>query len=186
MMMRKLVLLGLAGLLTLPVPALAQRGRNQMRARPDRPGPQATQPEAFLRLRERLQLSEDQVARLRALREETVRIRREEAGARMELGSRLRAGEITREEARKERAARRDAFRQRMGERSPASEILTAPQRETLRELQRERIQAERRMRARIERDRFQDRGIRGDRGRPIPGARPGAGRRGPPPPAGN
>jgi hypothetical protein len=118
-----------------------------------RPGMAA---ETALRLRERLQLTEDQVTRLRAAREEAVAARRAEINEMLELRSRLRAGELTRQEFRNRVRSRAESLRVRLGARGDqVARILTETQREQLRELGRGVVRREAmRMRMRMRADR--------------------------------
>jgi hypothetical protein len=67
--------------------------------------------EHALRLRDTLQLTDDQVAQLQSLRQEAVAERQAASSHLIEARSRLRAGEVTREEFQEEVAARREEAR---------------------------------------------------------------------------
>jgi hypothetical protein len=105
--------------------------------------------EEILRLRERLELTQDQVARLHAMREQALAARIGAAAEMMRIQSELRAGEISREQARTRLQARRDSTRRQMETLGPARirEVLTEAQRERLLEARREAVRAEARMR---------------------------------------
>jgi hypothetical protein len=105
MSVRIITILALAVLSAVPV--AAQRGRT----------PANPTPEAALRLRERLQLSEEQMTQLRAFREEDVAARRSIMNSQMELRSKARAGEMTPEAFREQARAQRDEIRTRIRER---------------------------------------------------------------------
>lgn len=94
----------------------------------------------ILRLRERLELSEEQVARLNELRRQEVARRAEFQRELAELRSRLRAGEIRRSELmaflEEHREAARDA---RRGLRERMDAVLSGAQKERLSELRRQR-----------------------------------------------
>ncbi|MEK7380748.1 MAG: Spy/CpxP family protein refolding chaperone [Gemmatimonadota bacterium] len=127
---RILALLALAVLGTAPL--AAQRGRSPARA--------GATPETAMRLRERLQLTDDQVAKLRAFREEDVAARRDIMNAQLELRSRFRAGEITPEAFREEVRAQREAIRLRNTERGDrVGGVLTDAQRGQLNQLREQR-----------------------------------------------
>ncbi|HSR14881.1 MAG TPA: hypothetical protein VLL51_03975 [Gemmatimonadales bacterium] len=106
-------------------------------------GPRARQrplaPEMALRLRDTLQLSPDQVRQLRTLREEHIKARQGDIAARMELRSRLMAGEITRQEFRTQMTERINAMETRREQRGdPARAMLNEAQRERLQAMQRD------------------------------------------------
>jgi hypothetical protein len=95
-------------------------------------------PEALLRMREQLSLTDAQVSRLEALRQEGVTAQRTRMAEMLETRSQLRAGRITREQV-EERARARTAQPatagpQALGER--ARGVLTAQQRIVLAERQ--------------------------------------------------
>lgn len=133
-----LAVLALAALLV-PADALAQRGPRGERGpafHGDGDGPGL---EMIMRMRERLELTEDQIAQLDAIRQETVARRTAHRAEMDELRSQVRAGQLEREalreamEARRETAeAMRDATRERV------DAILTEAQREELDTLRRE------------------------------------------------
>ncbi len=106
-------------------------------------GPRARQrplaPEMALRLRDTLQLSPDQVRQLRTLREEHIKARQGDFAARMELRSRLMAGEITRQEFRTRMTEQINAMETRREQRGdPARAMLNDAQRERLQVMQRD------------------------------------------------
>lgn len=89
--------------------------------------------ERALRLRDTLQLTDDQVAQLQALRQEAVADRQAEMGRFIDARSRFGAGELTRDEFRAELDSRREEVRSRSDEREERfSAILTEEQREQL------------------------------------------------------
>ncbi len=94
--------------------------------------------ENLLRMRDRLELTEEQVEGLQEIREEAVARRLEKAQERIRLGSQIRSGEFTREELRERRKEARDghdpqALRSQMEARRERAEgILTEQQRELL------------------------------------------------------
>lgn len=118
---------------------------------------QGPSPEAMLRMREQLGLTEAQVARLEALRQETVAAQRSRMAATLDIQSQVRAGQITPEQARERMQAQAPAASQQpVGER--VRSVLTDQQRLRLAEQQVE--QMRRQLQAR------QGRGMqRGDRG---------------------
>lgn len=123
--------------LLLPQDMAAQRGRHGPGMHD---GPGAMGVEGILRLRERLELTDDQVARLDALRAEAVQRRTEHQAQMAELRSRLAAGQIERSEIENVMRTRREgsaAVREQMLERLDG--ILTDTQREELDQLRRER-----------------------------------------------
>ncbi len=67
--------------------------------------------EQALRLRDTLQLTDDQVAQLQALRQEAVADRQAAMDNRIDAQSRFRAGDLTRDEFREEAAARHEEAR---------------------------------------------------------------------------
>lgn len=115
------------------------------RARADRMDRQAgragaTGVEAVLRMRDRLELTGDQVARLDALRSERVERRAQEAAEVSELRSRLLAGTIDRSEATERMTALREARAGCAGQDRQALEsLLDESQRATLDQLRAER-----------------------------------------------
>ena len=145
------------------VPAFAQRGTG---GEPRRDGMErmhagATGVEAALRMREQLKLNAGQVNQLEALRKEIVTQRQNAARDMIDLRSRIDAGLLEREAARKEMESRRDAMRETMKQRREQFEkILTDDQRDQLRQDMR---QHARRMEMRGERgSRGFERGFRG------------------------
>lgn len=125
-------------------------------------------PEMILRLREQLNLTEAQVNRLEALRQESVNRQRERTAEMLDLRSRMQAGQVTREQMQERMRARAEAAPaegQAPGERVRA--VLTDQQRLQLAELQvqqlRRQVQMQQRGRP----------GIRGGAGREMrPGQR--------------
>ena len=98
--------------------------------------------EAILRNRESLKLSEAQMSQLEALRKEIVAQRQNEAREMIDLQSRIAAGQLERDEVRKQMESRRDAMRNTMEQRRERMEkILTAEQRE---QILRQQLRAER------------------------------------------
>lgn len=152
MFTRPLLLLGFGAVLAAPLSA----------QRPERtPGPERPRmaapgiaPEAALRYRKTLQLTERQIADLSALRAEAVKARQDQALRTIDLTSRLRAGDISLDEFRMQSRVGRGAAPApaRVGERVRA--VLDSTQRATLGELVREEA-----------RDRWGPRGPRMDRG---------------------
>ena len=91
--------------------------------------------ESVMRMRETLKLSEAQVNQLEALRKEIVAQRQNEARDMIDLQSRIAAGQIDREQARKQMESRRESMRNTMEQRRERLErILSAEQREQLQE----------------------------------------------------
>jgi len=98
------------------------------------PGPRES-PEAILRLRDELGLSEQQLQQLRTLRQQAVEERRAQMGEMMDLRSKLVAREITRDDFEKELTRIRDARRSKATTgRGAASQVLTEAQRTKLAE----------------------------------------------------
>ncbi len=127
---RIIALLALAVLSSAPL--AAQPGRHRARA--------GATPETAMRLREQLQLTDDQLARLRAFREEDVATRRNIMNSQLELRSRFRAGEITPDAFREEVRAQREAIRLRNTERGDrVGGVLTDTQRGQLNQLREQR-----------------------------------------------
>lgn len=94
-------------------------------------------PEMILRLREQLNLTEAQVTRLEALRQESVNRQRERTAEMLDLRSRMAAGQVTREQMQERMRARAEVAQaegQAPGERVRA--VLTDQQRLQLAELQ--------------------------------------------------
>lgn len=112
--------------------------------------------ESVLGMRARLELTERQIADLTRIRQENLRFRQEEMTARMELQSRLRAGDITRDQFAAELGKRREAVGARLGSQGTdrVSGVLTDAQREKLRTLRRQEF-----------RQRVGQRGFRSERG---------------------
>lgn len=134
-MIRPLILASL--LVATALPALAQDSstatpRGQRLLRPSA--------ESVLGMRARLELTERQIADLTRIRQENLRVRQEEMTARMDLQSRLRAGDITRDQFGAEMAKRREAIGARIGSEGTArvSGVLTDAQREKLQTLRRQ------------------------------------------------
>ncbi len=162
-------------------PAEAPARRPMMQGRmAERSGPS---PEALLRMREQLGLTEAQVTRLEALRQERLTLQRERITEAMELRSLREAGQITPEELRERmeaRAARQAPAtgQQAFGERVRG--VLTDAQR--LRLAEQQVAQLRRQVQGGQLRGRMEARGMRPDgRGmmpglRGAPGPRPGAG----------
>jgi hypothetical protein len=125
---RTLWTLGLLLVAAAPLAAQAPRARQR-----------ALAPEAALRHRSELQLTDAQVKQFRALREETIKNRQADMAARMELRSKLMAGEITRQEFRTQATERINAMETRREQRGdPARALLNDAQREKLQSLQQE------------------------------------------------
>jgi hypothetical protein len=96
--------------------------------------------ESIMRARERLELTEDQLESLDALRREAVQQRTAEMAERQELSSRLEAGQIQRsevmafmEERRDQRQAQAEVRRQRL------ESVLSAEQLESIQQMRRQR-----------------------------------------------
>ncbi len=89
--------------------------------------------ESVLRMRESLKLSDAQLNQLEALRKEIVVRRQNEARDMIDLQSRIAAGQIESDEARKQMENRREAMRGTMDQtRERLEKILSAEQREEL------------------------------------------------------
>ena len=102
-----------------------------------RPRQRPLPPEAALRHRAELQLTNDQVRQLQSLREETIRNRQAQMATRMDLRSKLMAGEITRQEFRTRTTEQINAMETRREQRGdPARALLNDTQREKLQSLQ--------------------------------------------------
>lgn len=137
-------------LVAVATPAFAQ-GRGERRDRPraemrERMGGRGLGGgvEALLRNRESLKLTDAQVNQLEALRKEIVAQRQNEARDMIDLQSRIAAGHVDREEARKQMQSRREAMRNSLEQRRERLEkILTAEQREHLKEMRPPRGRAE-------------------------------------------
>lgn len=123
--------------------------------------------ESVLGMRARLELTERQIADLTRIRQENLRLRQEEMTARMELQSRLRAGDITRDQFAAELDKRRERVGARLGSQGTdrVSAVLNEAQREELQTLRRQEF-----------RQRVGQRGFRGGQGQ---GRGFGPGRRG-------
>jgi len=123
----------------------------QDRSRPGLRGPDGTAiPERIMGLRDRLELTEGQLAALEELRSEAVELRNRRRAARGELLSRFRAGEMQRAELRSAlEELRADAPETADERRERIEGILDESQLETLREL-RQRRRAFRRGRASV------------------------------------
>lgn len=155
MLTRWILVLGLG--VAVAAPAYSQAG-----PAPRRPAP-AVDPEGLLRQRERLELTEQQTAQLRAFREQAVQSRQRRTAELLELRSRMRAGELSREEFRRQLSQRRAS--ERTGAEESRERIL-----EVLTEQQQQRLQQGRR-------EALARRGLAARRG--TLGVRPGAGTRG-------
>ncbi len=107
MLFRSLLTIGLG--MTLAAPALAQHPGHHHGRGGDQPRQRPISAEAALRHRDQLKLTERQATDLTAIREEGLKARQEQIAARMELSSRFRAGELSREEFRNQVHGRRDA-----------------------------------------------------------------------------
>lgn len=96
--------------------------------------------EGILRMRNQLELTDDQVARLDALRSERVQERAAISSEMAELRSQLRAGTLDRAEARQRRSSAVEARRASAEQaRSEVESLLTDEQRETVQQLQAQR-----------------------------------------------
>jgi hypothetical protein len=169
-----------AMLVAVATPALAQQPpqarpgqqmleRRQAMQRQMQPRMQAGPgPEMILRLREQLNLTEAQVNRLEALRQESVNRQRERTAEMLDLRSRMQAGQVTREQMQERMRARAEAAPaegQTPGERVRA--VLTDQQRLQLAELQVQQLRRQVQMQGRGRQ------GIRGGAGREMgPGQR--------------
>lgn len=169
-----------AMLVAVATPALAQQPpqprqgqqmqeRRQPMTRAMQPRMQAGPgPEMILRLREQLNLTEAQVSRLEALRQESVSRQRERMAEMLDLRSRMQAGQVTREQMQERMRARAEAAPaagQAPGERVRA--VLTDQQRLQLAELQVQQLRRQVQMQGRGRQ------GIRGGTGRETaPGQR--------------
>lgn len=154
--MKKIMTVGsaLVALLTLSVVPVA--GQDE---RPERPGMRrGAGIEAIMSLRERLELSDDQIAQLDALRAEAVERRSTERAALDEMRSRLLAGQIERSEMMAFMEERRDARGDEADDvRTRVDEILLPDQRTAL-----EQYRAERRAYERGRRSGRREAGMRG------------------------
>lgn len=169
-----------AMLVAVATPALAQQPpqprqgqqmqeRRQPMTRAMQPRMQAGPgPEMILRLREQLNLTEAQVSRLEALRQESVNRQRERTAEMLDLRSKMQAGQVTREQMQERMRARAEAAPaegQAPGERVRA--VLTDQQRLQLAELQVQQLRRQVQMQGRGQP------GIRGGGGREMrPGQR--------------
>lgn len=169
-----------AMLVAVAAPALAQQPpqarpgqqmpeRRQAMQRQMQPRMQAGPgPEMILRLREQLNLTEAQVNRLEALRQESVNRQRERMAEMLDLRSRMQAGQVTREQMQERMRARAEAAPaegQTPGERVRA--VLTDQQRLQLAELQVQQLRRQVQMQGRGRQ------GVRGGAGREmVPGMR--------------
>lgn len=123
--------------------------------------------EAVLRLRDRLELSDDQVARLDALRSERVAEGATVASEMAELRSQLRAGTLDRAQAREIMRVAAEARRASAEEtRIEVEGLLTEQQRATVEQLQAQRRAFEAGRRSAV-RDGERARGVRPERDRP-------------------
>jgi Spy/CpxP family protein refolding chaperone len=92
--------------------------------------------ESVMRMRDRLELTDEQIERLDAIRQEAVERRTAHQAQMAELRSQVLAGEMTREELREQVEARWEASEQvREAQRARVDEVLTDAQREELEEL---------------------------------------------------
>lgn len=117
-------------------------------------------------MRARLELTDRQIADLTRIRQDNLRVRQEEMTARMELQSRLRAGDITQDQFAAEMGKRREAIGARLGGEGTdrVSAVLSEAQREKLQTLRRQEF-----------RQRLGQRGFRGGQGQGR-GSGPGRG----------
>jgi Spy/CpxP family protein refolding chaperone len=123
-----------------------ERGRMEMRERFGARGMGAGGVESLLRMRETLKLSDAQVNQLEAMRKEIVAQRQNQARDMIDLQSRIAAGQVEREEARKQLETRRETLRTTMEQRRERMEnILTAEQREQLQQARQRMERMERR-----------------------------------------
>jgi hypothetical protein len=128
MKIRTMMTLGL--MLVVGAPLSAQTLRPRQRPLP---------PEAALRHRAELELTNDQVKQLQGMREETLKNRQAQMATRMDLRSKLMAGEITRQEFRTRMTEQVNAMETRREQRGdPARALLNDTQREKLQSLQQE------------------------------------------------
>jgi hypothetical protein len=133
--------------------------------------------EGILRMRDRLELTDGQVAQLEALRSERVAQRTADEAVLSELRSQLRAGTIERAEAAdRMRALREDRAGQIGQDREQVEALLNETQQATLREVQMQRRAFEAGRRSAM-RDRTGN-GRQGSIGRGAPGGRQGPGAR--------
>jgi hypothetical protein len=179
---RNVLILGLA--VAVSAPAMAQQPPQPGQPRPGQQLPERRQamqrqmqtrmqagpaPELVLRLREELNLTEAQINRLEALRQEGVTAQRDRIAERLDLQSQLQAGRITREQVQERMRARAEAAQatpQPIGERVRA--VLNDQQRLRLAELQVQQMQRQLAM------QRGGRQALRGSPGRGVgPGQRP-------------
>jgi Spy/CpxP family protein refolding chaperone len=149
-------LLALVALLTIgSMPSAAQDAERERR------GPRRGEDiESIMSIRERLELTEDQLAQLDALRAEEVQRRSANRAEMEEMRSRLRAGQIERSEMMAFMEQRRDAGREASEDtRSRVDQVLGAEQRTQL-----DQIRAERRAFERGRRSAQREAGMRGER----------------------
>lgn len=148
MRMRTLLILGLT--LSTAATAVAQAGPRRMARPGGAPGA-----EQLLRMAEQLELTQDQLTRLRAIREEALNARIAATTDMMRLQSQRDAGEITREQFTERVRAQRETVRPRMQAASPERlrEILTEAQRDKLREVRSGAMREQMRMGMRMRRD---------------------------------
>ncbi len=98
-----------AVLIMMAAPAVAQRGRRGPARDGMRGAMSANRVENALRMRDRLELTDDQVAQLDALRRSQLAERQATMSAMAELQSQFRAGQMSREEFRDAMRDRRDS-----------------------------------------------------------------------------
>lgn len=154
--------------MTVPTDAVAQRGPRGDRGPGMAPGGGV---EMLMRMRTRLELTDEQVERLDAIRRESVERRAAHRAEMDELRSQVAAGERTREELREAMEARREAARaMRDAQRERVEAVLNEAQLQQV-EVMRARMEGFRRGRAAGER------GMRGMRGGHRGPGGPGGGR---------
>ncbi len=160
-MFRHLALVSLLAASTVPAFAQDSSAAQSRRQRLLRPSA-----EAVLSMRARLELTDRQIADLTRIRQDNLRVRQEEMTARMELQSRLRAGDITQDQFAAEMGKRREAIGARLGGEGTdrVSAVLSEAQREKLQTLRRQEF-----------RQRLGQRGFRGGQGQGR-GSGPGRG----------
>jgi hypothetical protein len=134
MLTRALFVLGLGA--ALATPAFSQYHHGPRGPQAAGGGPPGIPVEAALRHREQLKLTEKQVTELTALREESVKARQEHMAAMMELSSKVRAGELPREEFQAQMRAHRNTVAPMVQQRSDRlNGILDQSQQSALRDL---------------------------------------------------
>jgi hypothetical protein len=134
MLTRVLFVLGLGA--ALATPAFSQHHHGPRGQQGPGAGPQGIPVEAALRHREQLKLTEKQVADITVLREESLKARQQHMAAMMELSSKVRAGELSREEFQTQMRARRDAVAPTVRQRSDRlNGILDQTQQSALRDM---------------------------------------------------